>query len=145
MNKWIKITALSMALPLSLAVNAKGMEGMHGHRGGMNNIYSQLDLTEAQKQDVSTIMQQAKGSVDRQSRQALRKTHLAERSALMNAEQFDEDKARAMINNHQQQMIEQHVEMLKVQHQMFQVLTPEQRTKFEQLMSQGKGRGSQRQ
>lgn len=145
MKKWIKIAALSLALPLSLSVNAKAMDSMQGHRGGMKNIISQLDLTQEQKQDVKTIMQQAKGNVDRQSRQALRAEHQAERLALLNSETFDEQKAREMIASHQQQMSEKQLAMLKTQHQVYQILTPEQRVKFAELMSQGKGRGSKRQ
>ncbi|MCE0556637.1 MULTISPECIES: Spy/CpxP family protein refolding chaperone [unclassified Motilimonas] len=145
MKKWIKIAALSLALPLSLSVNAKAMDGMQGHRGGMKNIISQLDLTQQQKQDVNNIMQQAKGNMDRQSRQTQRAEHQAERLALLSNETFDEEKARAMIASHQQQMSERKLAMLKIQHQVYQVLTPEQRVKFAELMTQGKGRGSKRQ
>ena len=145
MNKWIKIAALSVALPLSVSANAKSMDGVQGHRGGMQNIIAQLDLSDVQKQEVKTIMQQARGNTDRESRQAQRSEHQAERLALLNAAQFDEAKARAMIAGHQQQMADKQVAMLKMQHQVFQVLTPEQRTQFAELMAQGKGRGSKRQ
>ncbi|MFO6424940.1 Spy/CpxP family protein refolding chaperone [Motilimonas sp. KMU-193] len=146
MNKWIKVAALAIALPLSLSVNAKNMEMGYGHhRGGMQKIITQLDLTDAQQQQVRDIMQQMKGNVDRESRQALRAQHQAERLAILSAPEFDEAKAKNMIASHQATMVEKKLQMLRTQHQVFQVLTPQQQAKFAELMAQGKGRGSQRQ
>ncbi len=146
MKKWIKVAAITIALPLSLSVNAKNMEMGYGHhRGGMHQIMTQLDLSDAQQQQVRDIMQQMKGSVDRSSRQAMRAEHQAERLAILSAPEFDEAKANEMITRHQASMSEQKLQMLRTQHQIFQVLTPEQQAKFADLMAQGKGRGSQRQ
>lgn len=146
MNKWIKVAALTIALPLSVSANAKNMEmGQGHHRGGMKQIISQLDLSDAQQQQVSDIMQQMKGNVDRSGRQAMREAHQAERLALLTAPEFDEAKAKQMIASHQASMTERKLQMLRTQHQIYQVLTPEQQAKFADLMAQGKGRGSQRQ
>ncbi|MCE2572332.1 Spy/CpxP family protein refolding chaperone [Motilimonas eburnea] len=142
MNKWIKVAALSMALPLSLSVNAQNMEmGQGHHRGGMKQIMTQLDLSDAQQQQVRDIMQQMKGSMDRASRQAMRAEHQAERLALLTAPEFDEAKAKDMIERHQATMTERKLQMLRTQHEIYQVLTPEQQAKFADLMAQGKGRG----
>lgn len=146
-------TTLSFAgISYAVAGNHQMSKGQHGcnnmftesgqsmgkssmrHRG---MGFAQLDLTETQKQEMQTIMASSKGK-QRMSK-ADRTTRQAEMQALMNDENFDEEKAKELITQRQSQQSERKLAMLKNKHQMFQLLSDEQKTQYSELKSQHNG------
>jgi len=114
----------------------------HGHeRSGMHKMLRKLDLTEAQKADVKAIVEKYKtqGS-DKPSAEA-RAAHKAEMLSLITHANFDEAKAQEIIATKQEYKAVQMLQHLKMQNEIYQLLTPEQQTKFTQrLEKQGKKR-----
>ena len=97
-----------------------GSSVMHMLRG--------LELSDSQQQQIQTLVQQRRGDM------APRKEHkpeMAEMQALMQAEQFDEAAVRALLQQHQQQRLESKLAMLKLQHDIRQLLTTEQREELD--------------
>ncbi|MDX2319733.1 MAG: Spy/CpxP family protein refolding chaperone [Moritella sp.] len=110
---------------------------MHGGmmHGGM--MYSQLNLTEAQQQQIESILTNAmEAKSGGQSMMTNMQAHMAESQSLINSATFDESKAREMITKHQASMVDVKLNMLKARHQVFQVLTEPQKEQFNTLMSQ---------
>jgi len=112
-----------------------GHKGMMEHKGmmGMHNTtmnFSQLNLSESQEKEIQAIMAAAMG--EKQLDMAEMQVQHADMQALLSAEVFDENKASALMAKHHSQMQDKAMTMLKVKHQIFQVLDDEQKT---QLMS----------
>ncbi|QWL02892.1 Spy/CpxP family protein refolding chaperone, partial [Shewanella indica] len=77
----------------------KGHFGMYGLRG--------LDLTDAQKTEIQALMEQHRSSMSRPDKET-RAAHRAEMQALMTSGNFDEAKAKKIIEQ-RQQVREQHM------------------------------------
>ncbi|GBU09634.1 hypothetical protein AwWohl_07720 [Gammaproteobacteria bacterium] len=60
--------------------------------------------------------------------------------ALMNAANFDEAKAKQLLTTQKGTSSELQIERLKLQHQMAQILTPEQRAQTETCSTEGKNK-----
>lgn len=110
----------------NMEMGHKGMMGMHNN--AMN--FSQLNLSESQEKEIQAIMAAAMG--EKQLDMAEMQVQHADMQALLSAEVFDENKANALMAKHHSQMGDKAMTMLKVKHQIFQVLDDEQKT---QLMS----------
>lgn len=110
----------------NMEMGHKGMMGMHNTT--MN--FSQLNLSESQEKEIQAIMAAAMG--EKQLDMAEMQVQHADMQALLSAEVFDENKANALMEKHHSQMGDKAMTMLKVKHQIFQVLDDEQKT---QLMS----------
>jgi protein CpxP len=108
-----------------------------GHRG---MVFAQLDLTDSQKQQMQTIMSSSTGKYNRRMSDADRTVHQAEMQALMHAEFFDEEEVKALISKHQSTMSEKRLSIMKAKHQMFQLLTDEQKAQYSELRSQFQNR-----
>jgi len=103
----------------------KGHFGMYGLRG--------LDLTDAQKTEIQALMEQHRSSMSRPDKET-RAAHRAEMQALMTSGNFDEAKAKEIIEQ-RQQVREQHMlERMKLHNQIYNLLTPEQQAKFKERM-----------
>jgi len=137
--KWI-IAALAILLVAGVAVSqtvkrvseARGMGfAMGGHMFGFFSSY--LDLTDAQRAQVKDIMAKERPNIQplaqqlMQSRQQLRQ--IAESGA------FDEAKVRTLATQQSQTMIELEVQRTRIASELFQVLTPDQKTKMDKFMS----------
>lgn len=61
-----------------------------------------------------------------------RSEHKAKLLALISAEGFDEEKAKTLIAHRQQKLQSREVAMLKVQNVVYQLLTLEQKDKFQE-------------
>lgn len=140
-----KTLALAVLLPLTMA-SASALAyggGMHHHGGkggdcGMydgKRMFSQLDLT-AEQQEKMTAMRDA----NREARRSEMASHRTEMQAqhqkmqqLVLADNFDEVAVRELAKQMSEQQVEHRVTMLKQRHEMFKLLTPEQKTKFQQL------------
>ncbi|MGB2079974.1 MAG: Spy/CpxP family protein refolding chaperone [Vibrio sp.] len=135
----IALIALPMMLGSATAM-AKG-DGHGEHRGhrGEQGIFKQLDLSDAQKEQIKEIHKQNR-EAKKADRDANRKAHAGEKKAQMDklnslimAEKFDEDAVRDLIQNMESKRLEGKVQFAKEQHDILQVLTPEQRTKLQEL------------
>ena len=115
---------------------------MHGgmiHGGMMHGdmMLSQLKLTNAQQQQIQSIMTTAMGAArGGQSMIINMQAHMAESQSLINSPTFDESGAREMITKHHALMVDSQLNMLKARHQAFQVLTEPQKEQFNTLMTQ---------
>ena len=55
---------------------------------------------------------------------------------LMNEDSFNEDKAKVLINKQQSKSVEKRLIMLKARHEMYQLLSDEQKQKYSELKAQ---------
>jgi len=108
-----------------------GQMGMGGiGMGNMSMNFSQLNLTDQQKQEIQAI---TAASINRNHQNmGDMQVHHAEMQALLSNTVFDENKAKTIMAEHHSQMDERMLEMLKMQHQIFQLLDVQQQ---EQLMN----------
>ncbi len=106
----------------------------HGDRmghDGMHRMFEGLDLTDAQKADIKKLFaeQRAARSDDRPTKEE-RLAHRAEMHALITAANFDEAQAKALMSAQQEKRQAQAIERMKMQNQIYNLLTPEQQAKF---------------
>lgn len=114
----------------------------HGHEH-MGWMAKQLNLTEAQKEQVKSLMQANRGNTRPLMLQAAenRKAMLAATSGGA----FDQAKVQALANQQAQTMAQLMVQKASLQHQIYtQVLTAEQRTTADQLRQKQMERIDQR-
>ena len=140
-----KTIVIAMALPLVLGSMSafagqdhQDHQGrmMKGHHGG--KIFSQLDLTAAQQQEMKTL-RQANRSEHKAQRIENHKAMLVERQQLdklVLADNFDESAVRVIAEKMLQQQVERRVAMLEQRHKMLNILTPAQKQKFVELKQQ---------
>lgn len=146
----MKKTLLTAALAAVIGVSAYGLaDAQQGRRGpggpggpgfgpghgrGMMGVHMQ-DLTDQQRQQIRSIMQERRD--DRQGQQP-GELHRQLRAELL-ADSPDEAKIQAL----RQQMLEHHGAMLsqdiEVQKKVAQILTPEQRAKAREALSNARG------
>jgi len=123
------------------AAGASGWGG-HGH-GHMGFMARELNLTDAQKQQVKTIMQS-----DRASMHPLMQQLAENRKAMLAVTAngaFDQAKVQAIANQQSQAMAQLMVQKASIQHQIYTtVLTPDQRTKADQMREKQMARIDQR-
>ncbi|MFC3031995.1 Spy/CpxP family protein refolding chaperone [Pseudoalteromonas fenneropenaei] len=120
---------VGFGLVVSQVANAKphNPEGLHFLLNP--KVAAKLALTDAQQTELKTIMADHKvvmeslGGNKQANREAI--------EALVQADSFDETKARALLQGFQPEQLEAHVERLKVRHRVYHVLTAEQRAKLE--------------
>ncbi|WP_167373722.1 Spy/CpxP family protein refolding chaperone [Shewanella bicestrii] len=106
----------------------------HGDRmghDGMHRMFEGLDLTDAQKADIKKLFaeQRAARSDNRPTKEE-RLAHRAEMHALITAANFDEAQAKALMSAQQEKRQAQAIERMKMQNQIYNLLTPEQQAKF---------------
>jgi Spy/CpxP family protein refolding chaperone len=108
--------------------------GKRGGRGGMQRLVSQLNLTDAQQQQIRAIEDRFEASTKTQ-REEMRRL----RESTQGGEPSAETRARF------QTLREELGQAMKTQHQeMLNVLTSEQRAQLEQLMKERKARHDER-
>ena len=107
--------------------------GWHGHgQHHMAWMAKELNLTDAQKQQVKTIMQSDRATM-RPVMQQLAENRKAMLAATANGA-FDQAKVQAIANQQSQAMAQLMVQKATIQHQIYtQVLTPDQRAKADQM------------
>lgn len=147
MNSFKKTLVMAIALPLALgsasALAYGGGKSHHGGKGGCGmmdggkKMFRALDLTSEQK----TQMKELRES-HREQRQAnddvreARKASHQQMQQLLLAENFDEAAIRQLAQQMSEQQLDRRVAMLKNRHEMLNILTPEQKTKLQQLQSE---------
>ncbi|MEC6832581.1 CpxP family protein [Photobacterium toruni] len=140
-----KTIVIAMALPLVLgSMSAFAGQEYQDHNGGMHKahhggkLFSQLDLTATQKQEMK-ILRQANRSEYKAQRVENHKAMQADRQQLEKlvlASNFDESAVRAVAEKMSQQQVERRVKMLEQRHKMLSILTPEQKQKYAELKQQ---------
>jgi protein CpxP len=142
MSRKILAIAGIVGLVVGLAVFALGhtFQGMHGGPGGprhgdmLEHMARALNLTEDQKQQVKTIMDSAHAAAEANHAKA-EEIHKQLEAAVANG-QFDEAQVRALANQKAQLDADMMVEHLRAMSKVFAILTPEQRTKAQELHKQ---------
>jgi periplasmic protein CpxP/Spy len=132
-----RVLVIGAAVILAVAVAlAQGMRG-HGGPGGFEHMlgfYSDyLDLSSAQQDQIKAIMQKEKPALAPLMQQ-MKQFH-SQMNQLGQSGTFDEAKVRALATQQSQTMIELAVQHARIQSEMLQVLTPDQKTKFTQLQA----------
>lgn len=97
-------------------------------RSPVMHMLKGLELSASQQQQIKTLVQQHRGDMEPRKE---RKDEMAKMQALMQAEQFDEAAVRALLQQHQQQRLENKLSILKLQHDIRQLLTTEQREELD--------------
>jgi len=104
----------------------------HRHGGHMGYMFKALNLTDAQKAQVKSIMQ-ANRAANRPLMQQMAQNRLAMLTATSNGA-FDQAKVTALANQQAQLMAQMTVQKESIQSQIYnQVLTPEQRATADQM------------
>ncbi len=103
------------------------MSGMMLHR-----MLKNLDLTEAQQSQIKALTEKFRAT------QPERDARMAEREqlqALVNAQTFDSNAARSLLEKQQAARIEHQLTALQYMHDVRAVLTPEQKAKMDEKMA----------
>ena len=118
--------------------------GWHGHgQHQMGWMAKQLNLTDAQKTQIKSIMQAQKATM-RPVMQQMAQNRIAILSATSNGA-FDQAKVTTLANQQAQLTAQMMVQKQAIQHQIYtQVLTPEQRATADQLRQKQIARINQR-
>jgi periplasmic protein CpxP/Spy len=104
----------------------------HRHGGQMGYMFKKLNLTDAQKAQVKSIMQ-ANRATNRPLMQQMAQNRLAMLTATSNGA-FDQAKVTALATQQAQLMAQMAVQRETIQHQIYtQVLTPEQQATANQM------------
>lgn len=147
------IMAIAVAIPVAMAQTEgqgpkEGRGGKWGHRGGrggdrmFGRAFSQLDLTDAQKAQMKQIRES-----QRESLQPLKQELRAKRQEIRTATAsgtFDEALVRQKLAEIAPIEAKLMAEQFRAHQQMLSVLTPEQRTKLEQMREQFKSKRGER-
>ncbi len=110
--------------------NGKRMRGHHGKRGAFK-MMKQLDLTDAQKEQMKAIRR-----AGRESTKSLRESLKANRQQLQQVTangQFNEAQVQAIAAQQSGIMAQLLVEKTRVKSQIYQILTAEQKAKVEEM------------
>src|SRR2546423_4346280 len=130
------VLTLLVAVGVSQTVKRAHMHGMHGdgmfseHAIGFLTDY--LNLNEGQQAQAKDILAKEKPTLDSLSQQ-MKQGHEALKQ-LETSGTFDEAKVRAVASQQSQTMTDLIVEKARIHSQLFQILTPDQKTKMTQLM-----------
>ena len=134
-----KLTALMLAFgATSIAPTVLAGQGHDHYRGHhkvpMMKMMRKLDLTDEQKQQAKDLVKAYKQAM-KNSRPSKtdRQAHFDKVQTLVKADNFDEQAARDLISQNSDKRVEGAVARIKLQHDLYQILTPEQQTKAEEL------------
>lgn len=142
-KKWM---LAALILPATLGATsvlaAGGEKGPHGRECGPGSermVFKQLNLSEAQQQQMRELREQGREEMKKQPRSAMKEAmqalHQQER-ALMLAPEFDKAAATALAKQMAQKQVEHRVKMMEKRHQMLSILTPEQKSQFQTLQQE---------
>lgn len=130
------------ATVFALAQGHMGQRGMHGGPEDMIEHISQaLSLTDAQKEQVKAAFE-AQRPIEEQRHAKLEELRKQIDAATANG-QFDETVVRPLASQQAQLQADQMVDHLRLHSKLYSLLTPEQKTKADEMMKQhgGPGRG----
>lgn len=131
-----------IAIPLMIGSSVALADG-HGQKGpkapnGIQAFFKDLDLTAEQQKQIKDIRKKMRQEqqTDKKAQQAERQADKQAIQALILSDTFDEAKAKALATKMANDQAENRVEKLRLQQQMFSILTPEQKTKFKASMEE---------
>jgi periplasmic protein CpxP/Spy len=143
--KSIRFRILSVAAALLAGAAILFAQGMHGHGGpdaGFGNMLGHyadaLDLTSAQQDQIKAIWEKEKPTL-RPLMQQMRQNRAATEALVENGP-FDEAKTQALATQHAQTTITLEVEHARMKSEMLQVLTADQKAKYQQLEAKHQSR-----
>ena len=116
----------SSAVVMAHDVDKERQRGKSG--SPVTHMLKGLELTSAQRQQVEDLVQQHRSGIGSAKEN---KTAMDKMQALITAEHFDEAAVRSLLQQHQQLRLERQLSMLKLQHDIRQLLTDEQREELD--------------
>ncbi|RYV03914.1 spheroplast protein y [Shewanella sp. OPT22] len=141
-----KLTALMIAFgATSIAPTVLAGQGHDHHRGShkvpMMKMMRKLDLTDEQKQQARSLVKTYKQDM-KNSRASVddRRAHFDKVQALVKADNFDEQAAKDLVSQNSDKRLDNAVARIKLQHDLYQLLTPEQQAKAEELKTNFKNK-----
>ena len=131
------VAALLVGATVLFAQGGRG--GPDGGFGHMLGFYAAaLDLSSAQQDQIKAIWQKEKPTL-KPLLQQMHQNHSA-LNALAETGTFDEAKTRALATQNAQTAIDLEVEHARIKSEMMQVLTPDQKTKYQQIEAKHESR-----
>ncbi len=128
------VLTLTAAVGISQTVRRAHMHGDGMFEGHMLHFFTDyLDLTDAQQAQVKDIMAKEKPAL-KPLMQQMAQSHQQIRELTM-AGTFDEAKVRTLATQQAQTMTEMIVQKARIESEMIQILTPEQKTKLNDFMA----------
>ena len=148
-QKMIAVSAMALAIPMSAnaSPDAQGDTMPHSemhdhHKHGAKGMMTQMDLTAEQQMKVDQIMQ--KQRTEMTASMESRRVHREEMKSLVEQDTFDNAKAERLIKQQQDQERAAKLAMLRSQHEVYKVLTPEQREKAKVVRAEWKEKMKER-
>lgn len=117
----------------------------HGHefgmRGGMMGFpFKELDLTDAQRAQVKSVMQKEHSTM----KPLMQQTHQMEQQLKQYSEgTYDEAKVQALVSQQAQTLVQIKVQEARIHNEIYQLLTPEQQSKLKELEANREARMQQ--
>jgi protein CpxP len=143
-SSYFKILAVALLLAVLVAIGVSQTvkrahmraDGMFGMPGGpmLGHFAHQLDLTDAQQAQVKAIMAKEKPTFQPLMLQMAQSHQQLQQQLLTSG--FEEAKVRELASAQTQNMTELMVQGARVEAEVLQVLTPDQKTKLSTLMAQ---------
>lgn len=97
-----------------------------GMRGGQHDMmFKDLNLTDAQKQQVRDIMKEQHGKMERPTLEERRASH-----SIIASDSFDKAKAQAQVDKMAEQNKARMMAHMETQNKIYNILTPEQKKQF---------------
>ena len=152
MKAKFNFSAVAGVLLIALGVAGVAIgQGMHGHGGGMGPDFGfgfgghmmgyfsdVLDLSQAQQDQIKAILNKEKPTVQPLMKQLMQAHQDLEK--LEESGTFDEAKVRALAAQNTQTLTELIVQKARIHSEVMQVLTPDQKTKLQQLHAKHQAR-----
>jgi periplasmic protein CpxP/Spy len=137
----VLMVTLAAGVALSQTLKRTHMHG-HGMFGGSMGFHARaLNLTDDQRAQMKSVMAKEKPALKplfsqmAATRQQLRQLEMSDT--------FDESKVRELASQQAQTMTELTVQRARIHSELYQILTPEQKTKMTQMMQQHEQRFQQ--
>ncbi len=141
-----KLTAILLAFGASCIAPTVTAGQSHscercGHKVPMMRLLRKIDLSDDQKQQAKELVKAYKQSMrsDRASA-AERQEHYDNMQILIKAPGFDDQAARDLVSQNNRQRLDAAVARIKLRHDLYQLLTPAQQTKAQDLKADYKKR-----
>jgi len=129
---WFVVAAVVLVGGLVAVAQSAGNLGHHYARNfWVRHIMSELNITDQQRDQIKEILKEEKPNI-----QALVQRGEAEREELHAMNSFDEAKVRSVAESNSALYVDAIVERERVRAKIFAVLTPEQRTKVNNMIGE---------
>lgn len=141
-----KLILASVVLPLVISAGSAYAGGKDRHdecRPGFDrSMMKELNLTDEQKEQLKTLRKANRDDMKGQRKdkpkqgEGMREDRMKSMNELLLADSFDPAKATEMAKKNAQKQIERQVEMMSKQHEMFSILTPDQKEQLIKLQQE---------